>query len=498
MKPRLLAAFLPFLFAAAASAATINGTVSPAPGMVVAAYDASGNFVVQTTTNSSGQYTLTVNPGSYHLLAYDPAGVYATSYYADADSFETSALLNVSGNLTNINFALVKAGYLAGTVTSQNGTPLPNITVAAYNLNGTRRGFTQTDSAGHYVLPLPPGTYALAAFDTTLKYVTTFYNARETFSSADLLGVAESQTTLANFALAEAVHISGTVTDTTGAPLANIIVNAYGNAGTVSGTTTDASGHYQLSLRSGTYRLVFEDPNGDYATVYYPNAESFAAAGAVTAPATNVNATLLRAGHLTGTVTSSSGSPLSNVVVAAYNPDGSIRTTTFATSGHYVLNVPPGTYKVVAFDITGQYANAYLNGAVNFESEPGVTVSVAQTISGLDLAMPLAGIVSGSLVDAVSGAPLANLLVDAYDANGFHIARVVSSATGAFAIALPAGTYKFVASDPLQRYGASFYDDAPSYDAAQAVPLASGQTISLVFRMSIQSNVDYRHRAVRH
>jgi hypothetical protein len=498
MKPRLFATIFALLFAVSASALTISGTVTPGSGMVVAAYDASGNFVVQTTTSSNGEYTLNVNPGSYHLLAYDPTGVYATSYYADADSFETSALLNVSANLTNINFGLVKAGYLAGTVTSQNGTPLPNLTVAAYNLNGTRRGFTQTDSAGHYVLPVPPGTYAVAAFDTTLKYVTTFYNARETFSSADLLGVAESQTTLANFALAEAVHISGTVTDTTGAPLANIIVNAYSNAGTVSGTTTDASGHYLLSLRSGTYRLVFEDPNGDYAAVYYPNAESFLGAAGVTAPATNVNATLLRAGHLTGAVSTSTGSPLSNVLVAAYNPDGTLRTTTFATNGHYVLNVPPGTYKVVAFDITGQYANAYLNGAVNFESESGVTVAASQTISGLDLVMPLAGIVSGTLIDAVSGAPLANLLVDAYDANGFHIARVVSSASGTFAIALPAGTYKFVASDPLQRYAASFYDAAPSYDAAQPVPLASGQTVSLVFRMSIQSNIDYRHRAVRH
>ncbi|HEX3583085.1 MAG TPA: carboxypeptidase-like regulatory domain-containing protein, partial [Thermoanaerobaculia bacterium] len=246
-----------------------------AAGMVVAAYDANGNFVVQASTDSGGQYTLTVNPGSYHLLAYDPSGVYATSYYADADSFETSTLLNVSGNLTNISFALAKAGYLAGTVTSSSGTALAGITVAVYNTNGTRRGFTQTDSAGHYVLSVPPGRYALAAFDTTLRYVTTFYNNRETFGTADLLTVTASQTTLANFALAQAVQIVGTVTNSSGAPLENIIVNAYSGAGTVTGTTTDASGHYQLPLRSETYRLVFEDPSGVYAPVYYPNATSF-------------------------------------------------------------------------------------------------------------------------------------------------------------------------------------------------------------------------------
>jgi hypothetical protein len=466
--------------------------------MVVAAYDASGNFVVQTTTNASGQYSLTVNPGSYHLLAYDPSGVYATSYYADAESFETSEVLNVSGNLTNINFALVKAGYFAGTVTSSNGTPLAGITVAAYNGNGTRRGFTQTDSAGHYVLPVPPGRYALAAFDTTLKYATTFFNNRESFSGAELLTVSEAQTTLANFALPEAVTISGTVTSSNGAPLANIVVSAYSNSGTVVGTTTDASGHYQLLLRSGAYRLVFSDPNDVYASVYYPNAPSFAASSVVTAPASGVNVTMALAGHLTGTVTTSGGAPLTNVIVAAYNLDGSVRVATFAVNGQYSLVVPPGTYKIVAFDLSGQYANGYLNGAVSFDTEQGVTVAASQTIPGLNLTMAVAGTVSGTVLDASSGAALGNILIDAYDANGFQIARVTSSATGAFAFALPPGTYKFVASDPLQRYAASFFDGATTYDTATPVPLSAGQSVSIAFRLSAPVSLDYRHRAVRH
>jgi hypothetical protein len=102
------------------------------------------------------------------------------------------------------------------------------------------------------------------------------------------------------------------------------------------------------------------------------------------------------------------------------------------------------------------------------------------------------------VVDATSGGPLGNILVDAYDASGFQVARVISSATGAFTFALPPGTYKFIASDPLQRYAASFYDGATSYDAATPVPLSSGQTVSITFRMSVAVYIDYRHRAVRH
>lgn len=498
MKRPLFATLFALLIATAASAATISGTVSPASGMVVAAYDAGGNFVTQAATNSSGQYSLTVNPGSYHVLAYDPTGVYATSYYADAESFETSTLLNVTGNLTNINFSLVKAGFFAGTVTSQGGTPLAGITVAVYNTDGTRRGFTQTDAAGHYVLVVPPGMYVLVAFDNTLKYVTTFYNNHETFETADRLLVVAEQTIPANFALAEAVHITGTVTSSNGAPLENIVVDAYNSNGTVTGTTTTASGQYNLSLRSGTYRLVFEDPNGIYATNYYPNASSFAASAVVTAPATNVNATMTLAGHLTGTVKSSSGAPLSNVIVAAYNLDGTVRTATFAVNGQYTLVVPAGTYKIVAFDTSGQYANAYLNGAVSFETESGITVAASQTISGLDLTMATGATVTGTVIDSASGQPIAGILVDAYDANGFHITRVASSATGAFTLVLPPGTYKFVASDPLERYAPYFYNGAASFDAATAVPLSSGQSVSATFRMSIAVVIDYRHRAVRH
>jgi len=383
-------------------------------------------------------------------------------------------------------------------VTSSNGTPLSGITVAVYNGNGTQRGFTQTDSAGHYVLSVPPGTYAVAAFDTTLKYVTTFYNNREGFGTADPVTVTVSQTTLANFTLAEAVHITGTVTAANGAPLANIVVNAYSAAGNSIGTTTDAAGHYQLVLRSEPYRLVFEDPNGVYAAVYYPNAPSFAASSPVTAPASNINVTMSLAGHLPGTVTSPGGAPLSNVIVVAYNLDGTVRSATFAANGQYTLVVPAGTYKIIAFDPSGQYANAYLNGAVSFDTESGITVAASQTIPGLNLTMAVAGTVNGTVVDATSGSPLGSMLIDAYDGNGFQVARVISSVTGAFTIALAPGTYKLIASDPLQRYAASFYDGATTYDAATPVPLSSGQTVSIRFRMSIAVYIDYRHRAVHH
>jgi hypothetical protein len=175
-----------------------------------------------------------------------------------------------------------------------------------------------------------------------------------------------------------------------------------------------------------------------------------------------------------------------------------VRSATFAANGQYTLVVPAGTYKIIAFDPSGQYANAYLNGAVSFDTESGITVAASQTIPGLNLTMAVAGTVNGTVVDATSGSPLGSMLIDAYDGNGFQVARVISSMTGAFTIALAPRTYKFIASDPLQRYAASFYDGATTYDAATPVPLSSGQTVSIRFRMSIAVYIDYRHRAVHH
>ena len=173
--------------AASAAAAVVKGTVTDAgngtrlPNMVVAAYTTAGALMAVSTTDSNGNYSLTFATGAYRLLAYDNAGTYATTFAGDADSFETSAVLNVTGDVNNFNFALRKAGTVTGTVVAAaSGTPLRAITVAAYNSgSGTRRGFAQTDATGQYRLVLPPGAYRIAAYDDGGTYAVRFYNDQD-------------------------------------------------------------------------------------------------------------------------------------------------------------------------------------------------------------------------------------------------------------------------------------------------------------------------------
>ena len=67
---------------------------------------------------------------------------------------------------------------------------LPNgMTVAAYNEDGSRRGFTMTGSAGSYTLVLPPGTYRVAAYDETAVYAVQFFRDRNSFETADRITI---------------------------------------------------------------------------------------------------------------------------------------------------------------------------------------------------------------------------------------------------------------------------------------------------------------------
>ena len=168
------------LAAAAANASGITGTVTndtgaPLGGMTVSAYRTDDGSIGGTaTTSASGAYAITdmFGGGQFRVLAYDPSGTYATSFWSDAESFETSKTLLLESILTasNINFRLVRAGFAAGGVTGTGGNALPDMTVAAYNPSGTRRGFAVTDAAGNFTPRAPAGElWNIAAYDVALE-----------------------------------------------------------------------------------------------------------------------------------------------------------------------------------------------------------------------------------------------------------------------------------------------------------------------------------------
>jgi 5-hydroxyisourate hydrolase-like protein (transthyretin family) len=442
-----------FLIALPSFAATISGTVTPA-GMTVEAYDAAGFLKASAATDAAGRYTLTVPAGSYRVLAFDPTGAYATSFYPDAESFETSTLLDVQTSATNINFQMFRGGIIAGTITSKS-VALSGITIAAYNPDGTTRGFTRSDATGHYQLVLPPGTYRLAAFDDAKHYLTAFYSDAVSFAAANPVAVLATQTTTANFALSEGAKVSGVISDArSGAPIANAVVAFYVNGVIASSATTDDAGVYSAVLPAGGYRIVAFDPAGAYAATYLNGAESFDGASVFTLLAGDtktINATLVRAGRLNGHVADAqSGAPLAGVTVAAFNAGGSTRAfTTTDVAGNYTLVVPPGSYRVGAYDTNLVYLRRFYPNEAQFAAASLVVVFESQT-SSVNLTLPRGAVLTGQVTND-SFAALAGIVVAAYDSAG-AVTSTTTDAAGRYRLLLDLGIQQIAAFDPAFHY----------------------------------------------
>jgi hypothetical protein len=266
----------------AAQTAFISGTVSASPltGIKVAAYDAKGILVITTSPLAGGRYTLAVpSGGTYRVLAYDDSGTYATSYYSNATSFDTSAHLTVTDQLAGVDFEMARGFKASGNVVASTGTALVGMVVAAYNSDGSKRGFTKTDKNGAFNLVLPPGTYRFAAYDEAATWATSFYSHQSSFEGATPVSVSAAVAGI-NFSLPLAASVGGSAADRlTRAPIASLSVAAHTPAGDLVYTaTTDANGRFDMALAPGDYKFLAYDAAKLYAVSYYSDAGSFASA----------------------------------------------------------------------------------------------------------------------------------------------------------------------------------------------------------------------------
>lgn len=273
-----LAAGLP----AAAQTSFVEGHVRTVDGqglsgMVVSAYNLSGALIASEGTRPDGSYTLALSSATYKLLAYAPNGAFATSFYRDATSFETSAEVGVppGSTIQNIDFRLEKGYFVSGTVRVPGGATVADVVVAAYNLNGSRRGFQRVSPTGTYSLVLPAGTYKFAAYDERQILATEFFNNARSFESALTVEVASNR--MLDFSLELGGRISGTITNReTGAPIESVWVLVYDLAGKVVVTAqTDSSGRYSVAVPAGTYKLGGIDPDERFVPGFLGNVSTF-------------------------------------------------------------------------------------------------------------------------------------------------------------------------------------------------------------------------------
>lgn len=194
--------------------------------------------------------------------------------------------------------------------------------------------------------------------------------------------------------------VEGRVTSgITGAPLSGVGVSALGpNSMLIHGgvgdafeieatTTTDTTGRYRLTVRSGTYAIQTRGPLDAQPRFWSDDPAVFQASLlTVERDVTGIDIALVPVTQLGGYVRSgpSFGDGVEGVRVAAYLAGGTpcCRTVGVATTGSagtFLMFIPQGTYRIVVDPPTGSpYAAQWWRGAAGFASATDVIVGTAQ------------------------------------------------------------------------------------------------------------------------
>lgn len=485
------------LCAVAANAQTVSGSVRdadsvvPLTSMVVAAYTAGGTLQSQTTTNATGAYQLSVPAAeAMRILAYDPTGQYATSFNADAPSFEESPTTTVNnGGNAAVDFRLHKSGTVTGLVTTSGGVR-QGMTVAAYNLSGTRRSFTKTDATGQCSMVLPPGNYKMVAYDDDGLFAPAFFNAKPTFTEADVVTIVAGRSVGTDFFVQPGARVAGSVKNTSGTPVPAVAVLAYTAAGEfVAVATTGDDGRFALTLPAGSYRFIAVDNSSTYAAEFFGDQPSFEQSPAMTLTAgqerPNVNFTLEPGGLVEGHVLdSTTGIGIAGITVAAYNTNGTERTFVNTDgNGRFVLLLPAGNFRIAAFDPALKYAAQFYVQQQSFAHALAVTSAVGQTTTLQPFTLSLGGTISGLVTNQVNGVPVPGAVVAAYGADGELVTSATTTSNGRYRLILPPGSYRLVAFDPQFFFAPAFSGGATSFETETASVVTTGNDSTVDFAL---------------
>lgn len=382
-------------------------------------------------SGDDGTYYLNL-PANNYILLYNnlpgpgESGAYFTHEWYDnqpTGGGATPDQVSVNNNemTADINATLDPAGAVSGRVMDENGQGIPNIKLTAYASmdafnNAVDTAFVATDENGDYFMGgLPGGSNYIIDFngpgDDDPYHLEQYYNGQSSPDTANPVTVANNATTPdVNATLQTLGAVSGTATDTTGAP-AQVYVSAYATASDFYNNTPAASapvnsdGSYSLiHLPAGNYYIYFASlPGYFYVPQFYNSQPTIGTATtvAITKGQTteNINATLALLPASSGSIEAHTN----KLVPACMGPDGDalpgICQALFAgesTTASADVNVHEGkqgsnggvtftysaaghTFKLVSKSISQFYVFGTNNASAGFEGTGTLTVDGTTT-----------------------------------------------------------------------------------------------------------------------
>ncbi|WP_028045224.1 carboxypeptidase regulatory-like domain-containing protein [Cellulomonas sp. URHE0023] len=293
-----------------------------------------------------------------------------------------------------------------------------------------------------------------------------------------------------------AFAISGTVTDDTGAPVADVSVQV-SPGGQV---TTDAAGHYTASgLMPGSYTVTFVPPPASgllgeaYDNVAFWNPTQVAVSDA---DVTGIDAVLDHAGTISGKVLDTDGGPIAGVAVQLQSVAFVYASTTTGADGTYTAGgLRPGDWRVSFTAPNGSaWVSELYDDAHTPETQTVVPLAPGASVTLHDAVLARGGTISGRIL-APDGTPRAGIEVYASTDSG-NGGGATTGADGAYTITgLADGDYLVNAQSDwganlvgVVYPGTTHWADAEHVHVSGAAPVLLGD-MTLVAGASITGTV---------
>lgn len=380
---------------------------------------------------------------------------------------------------------------IEGVVKGPGGKALENAEVTAEQPGRSWGVFTNV--RGEYRIEgILGGEYTVEFADSGQNLATQFYDGRPTKEQADHVTLAEGATAAGiDAALKEGATIAGTVTS---ASTHAAIDEAYACAKPLGGSEehcarTTAGGEYAIAgLEAGEYTVSFSTEGQGYLPQFYDGKSSASEANTVTATAgrstSGIDAALAMGGAIKGTVTEArGGSPVQGVEVCATplgaQPWQGTCTRTGSGGSYSIRPLTSGEYTVV-FHGTGDLLTQYYKLRSGAGEAEAVRVADGTVAEGIDAKLVRGGEISGTVTDAISGKPLAEVEACAHPSGSGGGGQVCAGtdAAGEYTIeGLATGSYT-VSYDPWEKnYFYRYYGGAGAESEAQAVAVVAETTV---------------------
>ena len=190
--------------------------------------------------------------------------------------------------------------------------------------------------------------------------------------------------------------------------------------------------------------------------------------------------TSVRPATVSGVVTDKiTGEPLSGIRVLIHGPSVTYGVFTDFEGRYSAEYLPVGTYKVSFNDSSGTYRERWYDDADTLEQATPVVLTLGQTRSDVDGALTRLGGISGTVTDAGTGNPIADIQIVVYTANGTPDFRFTTTdASGRYTVdRLAPGQYivQFVPSAGLNYVG-TFYNGKSAANADRVTVVEGLQT----------------------